>query len=54
MARQEQSKHLEAKGEALGVYSTDINMSVDADVEHSVELDAETAAAIREATLEDE
>lgn len=54
MARQEQSKHLEAKGEVLGVYSTDINMNVDGDVEHSVELDAETAAAIREATLDDE
>lgn len=54
MARQEQSKHLQAKGDALGVYSTDINMNVDGDVEHSVELDAETAAAIREATLDDE
>ncbi|WP_135807348.1 hypothetical protein [Halorussus marinus] len=54
MARQEQSSHLEAKGEALGIYSTDINMQVDGDVDHSVELDAETAAAIREATLDDE
>jgi hypothetical protein len=54
MARSEQSKHLEAKGEALGVYSTDINMQVDGDVDHSVELDEETAAAIREATLDDE
>lgn len=54
MARQEQSSHLEAKGDVLGVYSTDINMSVDGEVEHSVELDSETAAAIREATLDDE
>jgi hypothetical protein len=54
MARQEQSSHLEAKGEVLGVYSTDINMQVDGDVDHSVELDTETAAAIREATLDDE
>jgi len=54
MARNEQSQHLQAKGDVLGVYSTDINMNVDGDVEHSVELDAETAAAIREATLDDE
>lgn len=54
MARQEQSSHLQAKGDALGVYSTDINMNVDGDVDHSVELDEETAAAIREATLDDE
>jgi len=54
MARQEQSSHLEAKGDVLGVYSTDINMNVDGDVDHSVEFDAETAAAIREATLDDE
>jgi len=54
MARQEQSAHLEQKGEALGVYSTDINMSVDGEVAHSVEFDEDTAAAIREATLDDE
>jgi len=54
MARQEQSSHLQAKGDVLGVYSTDINMQVEGDVDHSVELDAETAAAIREATLDDE
>jgi hypothetical protein len=53
MARQEQSAHLEAKGEALGIYSTDINMTVDGDVDHSVELDSETAAAIREADLDE-
>ena len=54
MARQEQSSHLQAKGEVLGAYSTDINMTVNGNVDHSVELDAETAAAIREATLDDE
>ena len=54
MARQEQSSHLQAKGEALGIYKTEIDMHVDGDVEHSVEFDAETAAAIREATLDDE
>lgn len=54
MARQEQSSHLEQKGEALGVYSTDINMNVDGEMETSVSLDEETAAAIREATLDDE
>ncbi|WP_277540215.1 hypothetical protein [Haloarcula laminariae] len=54
MARQEQSSHLQAKGDVLGVYSTDINMNVDGDVDHTVELDEETAAAIREATLDDE
>ncbi len=52
-ARMEQSQHLQAKGDVLGVYSTDINMSVDGDVDHSVELDAETAAAIREADLDE-
>lgn len=53
MARQEQSSHLKSKGDALGVYSTDINMNVDGDVDHSIELDAETAAAIREADLDE-
>jgi hypothetical protein len=54
MARQEQSSHLQSKGDALGVYSTDINMNLEGDVDHTVELDADTAAAIREATLDDE
>jgi hypothetical protein len=54
MARSEQSKHLEAKGEALGVYSTDINMNVDGELDTTVSLDEETAAAIREATLDDD
>lgn len=51
MARREQSQHLQAKGDVLGVYQENINMTVDGDVDHSVELDSETAAAIREATL---
>jgi len=54
MARQEQSSHLQAKGDVLGVYSTDINMSVDGELDTTVSLDEETAAAIREATLDDE
>ncbi|WP_205254298.1 hypothetical protein [Halorubellus sp. JP-L1] len=54
MARQEQSSHLEAKADVLGVYQTDINMQVDGDVDHSVELPEETAAAIREATLQED
>ncbi|MEA5387110.1 hypothetical protein VB779_08615 [Haloarculaceae archaeon H-GB11] len=54
MARSEQSNHLEAKGEALGVYSTDINMNVDGELTTEVELTAEAAATIREATLDDE
>jgi hypothetical protein len=54
MARQEQSSHLEAKGDVLGVYSTDINMNVDGELDTTVSFDEETAAAIREATLDDE
>jgi hypothetical protein len=54
MARQEQSRHLEAKGDVLGVYSTDINMNVDGELDTTVSLDEEAAAAIREATLDDE
>jgi len=54
MARQEQSAHLEAKGEVLGVYSTDINMNVDGEIDTTVSFDEETAASIREATLNDE
>jgi len=53
MARKEQSSHLQAKGDVLGVYQTDINMTVDGGVDHSVELDSETAAAIREADLDE-
>jgi hypothetical protein len=54
MARQEQSSHLQAKGDVLGVYSTDINLDVQGELNTTVSLDEETAAAIREATLDDE
>ena len=54
IARQEQNSHLQAKGDVLGVYSTDINMNVDGELDTTVSLDEETAAAIREATLDDE
>jgi len=54
MARQEQAKYQEQKGEVLGIYSTDINMNVDGEVETTLELDSATAAAIREADLEAE
>lgn len=48
MARQEQSQHLEAKGEVLGVYEETIN--IDADVEQS--LDDESESALLEAVEE--
>lgn len=51
MARQEQSQHLQAKGEALGIYSVDVNLNAEVESEHSVSLDEETAAAIRSADL---
>jgi len=51
MARQEQSAHLEAKGEALGIYSVDVNLQAEVESEHEISLDEETAAAIREADL---
>lgn len=54
MARSEQAKYQREKADVLGVYSTDVNMTVDGEVETSVTLDEETAAAIREATLDDE
>lgn len=54
MARKEQARYQEQKADVLGVYETDINMSVDGELETTVELDQEAAAAIREATLEDE
>jgi hypothetical protein len=54
MARQEQAKYQEQKGDVLGIYSTDINMNVDGELDTTVELDSATAAAIREATLDDE
>ena len=43
MARQEQSSHLQAKGDVLGVYSTEINMSVD----KTHDLDEETREMLR-------
>jgi hypothetical protein len=51
--RREQSDHLQAKGNVLGVYSTDINMNVDGELDTTVSLDEATAAAIREADLEE-
>jgi len=51
MARQEQSQHLQAKGEALGVYSTDINLTAEVEGETTISLDEETAQAIRQADL---
>jgi len=52
LARKEQSDHLEAKGEALGIYSTDINLQAEVESEQTISLDEETAAAIREADLQ--
>lgn len=54
MARKEQARYQEQKADVLGVYETDINMSVDGELETTVELDETAAAAIREATLDDE
>lgn len=53
MARQEQSKHLQAKGEVLGVYSTDVNLTVDGEMENTITLDEDAAAAVREADLQE-
>lgn len=53
MARQEQAKYQREKGDVLGVYSTDINMNVDGEMDTTVSLDEATAAAIREADLEE-
>jgi len=50
MARQEQAKYQREKADVLGVYSTDINLDVDGELETTVSLDEEAAAAIREAT----
>jgi len=49
-ARGEMSQHMQAKADVMGVYSTDINLDVDGELETSVSLDEEAAAAIREAT----
>lgn len=51
MARKEQSQHLQAKGEALGIYSVDVNLQAEVESESTITLDEETAAAIREADL---
>lgn len=53
MARQEQSKYQREKADVLGVYSTDINLNAQVESETTVTLDEETAAAIREATLQE-
>ena len=53
MARSEQAKFQQEKADVLGVYSTDINMNVDGELGLSVELGEETAAAVREAALEE-
>ena len=54
MARSEQAKYQEQKGDVLGIYSTDVNLNVDGELDTTVTLDEATAAAIREATLDDE
>jgi|GEM_PF-4506781 len=54
MARKEQASYQREKADVLGVYSTDINMTVDGEMETTLSLDAEAAAAIREADLDDE
>ena len=54
MARQEQSQHLQAKGDVLGVYSTDVNLNVDGEMETTLSLDETAAAAIREADLKED
>ena len=50
--RREQSHHLEQQGEAAGVYEENVNVNMSGEVGHSVELDAETAAAVRQADLQ--
>ncbi|WP_135852620.1 hypothetical protein [Halorussus salinus] len=52
-ARKEMAGHMREKADVLGVYSTDINLSGELDVNESVEFDEETAAAVREATLDE-
>lgn len=49
-ARQEMANHMRQKADVLGVYSTDINLDVDGELETSVSLDEDAAAAIRDAT----
>jgi hypothetical protein len=54
MARNEQAKYQREKADVLGVYSTDINMNVDGELDTTVTLDEATAAAIREADLQED
>jgi len=54
MARKEMAAHMHEKADVLGVYTTDINMNVDGELDTTVSLDEEAAATIREATLNDE
>lgn len=49
MARSEQSQHLEAKGEALGVYKDRVELEGSLETESTVAVDDETKAALREA-----
>ncbi|WP_434531032.1 hypothetical protein ACODNH_05315 [Haloarcula sp. NS06] len=49
MARNEQSKHLEAKGEALGVYKDRVEVEGSLETDSTVAVDDETKAALREA-----
>jgi len=49
MARSEQSKHLEAKGEALGVYKDRVELEGSIETDSTVAVDDETKAALREA-----
>lgn len=50
--RREQSHHLEQQGEAGNIYEDNVNLDIDGDLDATVELDEETAAAIREADLQ--
>jgi len=49
MARQEQSSHLQAKGDALGVYKDRVELEGSLETESTVAVDDETKAALREA-----
>lgn len=49
MARQEQSSHLQAKGDALGVFKDRVELEGSLETESTVAVDDETKAALREA-----
>jgi len=49
MARQEQSSHLEAKGEVLGVYKDRVELEGSLETESTVAVDDETKAALQDA-----